>query len=169
MEGALNYCGDGWDHYNQDQKWNVIMAHFMSQHTHAHYQRLHLLDLQLGDIEDTLRQEIHCFHCPHPDGVVLKDMEYRPTGWGERHLANWRLSEEEIEAQVWEDEDFVCHKLGELPKEDCEHPYFWASSSHHAFDLRVPSIKCSIPRFNYQANTPPTYHLTNAPCSEHWY
>ena len=87
VEEALDHCGKGWDHYDRDQKWNIIMAHSMSQHTYVHCQHLHQLDLQLEDIKDTLSWEIHCFHCPHPDGVVFEDIECCLTGWGGRHFA----------------------------------------------------------------------------------
>ena len=101
------------------------MCHLISQRTRAHHQHLHLLDIQVETIEDTLRLESHCSHCPRPDGVEIHDLEHRPSGWNRPVLADWRLSEEEMEAQVREDEDFVRREMGELEGEG-EIPYFYA-------------------------------------------
>ena len=124
-EETLERCGECWDRYNRDQRWNTIMCHAISQQTRAHREHLHLLDIQLEIIEDTLCLESHCSRCPRPDGVETRDLERRPLGWSRRNLVDWRLSKEEMEAQIREDKDFIRREMGELEGEG-EIPYFYA-------------------------------------------
>lgn len=50
-EEALNRCGQGWDHYDRDHQWNVLMGHHISQWTCTHCQHLQRLDQQLEQLK----------------------------------------------------------------------------------------------------------------------
>ena len=101
------------------------MAHSLSQCSWARCQHLQMLDNQLEIIEDSLCLESHCLHCPCPDRVETRDLERGPSGWTRWNLVDWRLSEEEMEEQVCEDEDYVCRELGEL-EGGSKTPYYYA-------------------------------------------
>ena len=124
-EETLERCGACWDSYDRDQRWNTILCHSISQQVRAHREHLRILDIQTEIIEDYLRLESHCSHCPRPDGVETRELERRPSGYSRRDLGNWRLSEEEMEAQIREDEEFVRREMGELEGEG-EIPYYQA-------------------------------------------
>ena len=52
-EETLERCGECWDRYERDQRWNTIMCHAISQRTQAHREHLHLLNIQMEIVEDT--------------------------------------------------------------------------------------------------------------------
>ena len=70
-----------WRKYDQDQKWNIMMAHLNSQHRYVLQRKLDIVATQVGNVEETLMREVHCSHCPHGDGESIGDLPHDPSGW----------------------------------------------------------------------------------------
>ena len=93
-----------WKKYNQDQKWNILMAHINSQHRYVLQRKLDMVELKVSNVEELLMREIHCSHCPSGDGETIGNIPCEVSGWEPQYQPDFHLSEYDVEDCIREDE-----------------------------------------------------------------
>ena len=102
----------GTGRYNEDQKWNVAMAHLQSQCCQTFQQFLEQMWVKVGDMEDELQRESHCYRCPCQDGEkTLQDVPCGPSGWEPWVQDEVIMSSQDLVDAIHVDEAIMAHCL----------------------------------------------------------
>ena len=111
-----------WRKYDQDQKWNILMAHLNCQCRYILQRKLDMVETKVSNIEETLMREIHCLQSLCGDGETIGNLPYDPSGWEPCYQSDYHLSEVDVEDCIREDEAEVLWRIWVFEEETKEVP-----------------------------------------------